>query len=590
MQSWQWLLRAAEAGNFMAEGMVGERWFWGVTAPRRDPAEARHWLEAALATAHTEALFRTPDPGSPEARQLATVRLLLGRLLIEGGAGLPDPPRGAALIAQAAGQNADALNEQARLYWSGITVDKDQAHAAELFREAAEKGSGPAAFNLAQGLRAGWAAAVTKNPEAEALTWYRRAAALGHVPAWVGLGEMLETGAGGVHDEDEALVWYRLAAARGEPLGQQHLADAYRSGRLGLARDPAEALRLYHIAADHGLPGAVFMLGVLAEMGEGQPADTDVALDFYHRAAAAAWPAAMMRLGDAARDGTLGQPQDDAAAMALYRRAAAFGLPPAQADLGWMLERGRGTLADPAAALEQYRAAAAHGAPFAELRLGQAYRRGELGLLPDDAAALTWYRAAAGHGNVDAMVALGLMLQNAQDTSAGSAEALALFRRAAAAGSPAGEVNLALCLWFGRGGATLDRVAAVRHFQLAADRGDATAEYMLSVAYRIGDGVAQDYRKMLDWAHKAAVQGDPDALNMIGSAILSGLDEQDDIPEAVAMLTLAVERTPVGGEARGQAEANLSTARTRLTEEQHPKVEARLAAWRALLETHAQGK
>jgi TPR repeat protein len=461
-------------------------------------------------------------------------------------------------------------------------VDKNQARAATLFREAAEKGSGPGAYNLAQGLRAGWVPPASTNREAEALDWYRRAAGLGHVPAWVALGEMLESGAGGVHDEAEALVWYRLAAGRADPLGQQHLADAYRTGRLGLPRDPAEALRLYHIAADHGLPGAVFMLGVLAEAGDGQPADPEVALGFYHRAAAAGWPAALMRLGDAARDGTLGQPHDDAAALALYRHAAELGLPPAQSNLGWMLELGRGTPADPAAALAQYRAAAAHDDPFAELRLGQAYRQGELGLAADNAQALKWYRAAAGHGNVSAMVALGLMLENVHDVPVDPAEAVGLFRRAAAAGNPVAEVNLALCLWFGRGGATLDRVAAVQHFQIAADRGDPTAQYMLAVAYRIGDGVTQDYGKMMDWAHKAAVQGNPDALNLIGAAILSGIDDKDGIPEAVAVLTLAAERAPVG-ETRGQAIANLSAARTRLTEEQHPMVEEQLTAWRALL-------
>ena len=192
---------------------------------------------------------------------------------------------------------------------------------------------------------------------------------------------------------------------------------------------------------------------------------------------------------------------------------------------------------------------------------------------------------AAGKGDANAMVALGLMLENAPS---GSTEAAALFRQAAAAGNTAGEVNLALCLWFGRGGASLDRVAAVQHFQVAADRGDATAQSLLSVAYRIGDGVKLDHGKMLDWAHKAALQGDPAALNMIGTAILSGLDEKDDIPEAVAVLTLAVELAPVG-ETRGQAAANLTIARTRLTEEQVPEVDKRLAAWRALLAAHAPG-
>ena len=164
---------------------------------------------------------------------------------------------------------------------------------------------------------------------------------------------------------------YQLAAGRGDALGQQHLADAYRTGRLGLPRDPAEALRLYHIAADHGLPGAVYMLGVLAEAGEGQTADADVALGFYRRAAEAQWPAALLRLGDAARDGTLGQTKDDAAAVAFYRRAAALGLPLAQANLGWMLERGRGVAADPAAALARYRAAATQGSPSRRCALGR---------------------------------------------------------------------------------------------------------------------------------------------------------------------------------------------------------------------------
>ena len=55
-------------------------------------------------------------------------------------------------------------------------------------------------------------------------------------------------------DEREALVWLRRAAARGHPQALYHLAWRYDAGE-GVPHDPAEAERLYALAAAQEPPG-----------------------------------------------------------------------------------------------------------------------------------------------------------------------------------------------------------------------------------------------------------------------------------------------------------------------------------------------
>jgi hypothetical protein len=67
---------------------------------------------------------------------------------------------------------------------------------------------------------------------------------------------MLQNGRGVAKDEAEAVRWYRLAAAEGNADAQYYLGFMFQHGR-GVAHDNVEAVRWFHLAAAQGHPSAV---------------------------------------------------------------------------------------------------------------------------------------------------------------------------------------------------------------------------------------------------------------------------------------------------------------------------------------------
>ena len=62
-----------------------------------------------------------------------------------------------------------------------------------------------------------------------------------------------------------------------------------------------------------------------------------------------------------------------------------------------------------------------------------------------------------------------------------------------------------------------DDAEAVRWYRLAAEQGDASAQYSLGVMYDFGRGVLEDDAEAVRWYRLAAEQGDADAQNRLGS-------------------------------------------------------------------------
>ena len=62
-----------------------------------------------------------------------------------------------------------------------------------------------------------------------------------------------------------------------------------------------------------------------------------------------------------------------------------------------------------------------------------------------------------------------------------------------------------LMLFYGMANATSP--SEVQAYRLAADRGDAAAEFTLGVLYEKGQGVRQDNAEAVKWYRKAAEQG-----------------------------------------------------------------------------------
>src|SRR5262245_26336865 len=75
------------------------------------------------------------------------------------------------------------------------------------------------------------------------------------------------------------------AVADSDPWAQVKLADIYLNGRGGVPPNPAEAAKLYALAADAGNPYGQARLGALYANGTGVPKDLNKAIELYQAAA-----------------------------------------------------------------------------------------------------------------------------------------------------------------------------------------------------------------------------------------------------------------------------------------------------------------
>jgi TPR repeat protein len=155
----------------------------------------------------------------------------------------------------------------------------------------------------------------------EAMTAWRKAADKGSTSAMVELGVLYGTGAGVAKDEAQARRLFERAAEAGNPRGVTNLAAL--SGGGGAAADPARARELLAKAAETNAE-AQYQLGLMMADGTGGAQDDAGARSLFEKAAAQNHPGALERMGAFAQAGR-GGPKDSAAAKAYYERAAALG-------------------------------------------------------------------------------------------------------------------------------------------------------------------------------------------------------------------------------------------------------------------------
>lgn len=80
---------------------------------------------------------------------------------------------------------------------------------------------------------------------------------------------------------EKAVIWYERAVALGDDLAMSNLADIYRKGKLGIAKDLKKAFDLYKRC---GLPYAHFRCGEAYEQGLGTEKDLEKAKTYYRLA------------------------------------------------------------------------------------------------------------------------------------------------------------------------------------------------------------------------------------------------------------------------------------------------------------------
>jgi uncharacterized protein len=167
----------------------------------------------------------------------------------------------------------------------------------------------------------------------EAMAAWRKAAEKGSTSAMVELGVLYGTGSGVARDEAQARKLFERAAEAGNPRGVTNLAAL---GGGGVASsDPARARQLLAKAAETNAE-AQYQLGLMMEDGTGGPADDAAARALFEKAAAQNHPGALERMGAFSQSGR-GGPKDTDAAKAYYEKAAALG----NEDAKKALERAR---------------------------------------------------------------------------------------------------------------------------------------------------------------------------------------------------------------------------------------------------------
>lgn len=157
---------------------------------------------------------------------------------------------------------------------------------------------------------------------ADAIAAWRKAADKGSSAAMVELGVLYGTGAGVAKDEAQARKLFEKAAQAGNPRGVSNLAALGGAGGAAPA-DPAQARALLGKAAETNAE-AQYQLGLMLSEGTGGAKDDVAARALFEKAAAQNHPGALERMGAFAQEGR-GGAKDKDAAKAYYERAAALG-------------------------------------------------------------------------------------------------------------------------------------------------------------------------------------------------------------------------------------------------------------------------
>ena len=182
----------------------------------------------------------------------------------------------------------------------------------------------------------------------------------------------------------------------------------------------------------------------------------------------------------------------------------------AMVRIGRMRELGNGVQRDMQQAANWYLKAAAAGNRESQTRIGYLYRSGT-GIKKDEKESARWFDAAAQQGDPVAMVEYGEALENGDGVKKDEAGAVALYRKAAAAGSGGAALrHLGRAYERGRG-VQKNEAEAARYYLQAAERNDAESMYLLGRMYKDGRGVEKSATQALDWFKRSAALGNREA-------------------------------------------------------------------------------
>jgi TPR repeat protein len=177
----------------------------------------------------------------------------------------------------------------------GEGVAFDRQAAIMWFRKSAQGGYAPAQFVL--GYFHQWGNGLEYD-HGEVVRWYGKAAAQGYAKAQYNLGRYYGQGQSEIgkvvrgqsdlvwskigipKNPGEAVKWYRRAAENGHLLAQYEMGKIYHSGE-GVAKDQVEAFKWWLKAAEQGHATSRFNIGVMYFLGRGTTKDFSEAARWF---------------------------------------------------------------------------------------------------------------------------------------------------------------------------------------------------------------------------------------------------------------------------------------------------------------------
>jgi TPR repeat protein len=198
-------------------------------------------------------------------------------------------------LACAQSNSPEALYDRAMDSITGVGPSQNISQGIDYFRRSADLGYGPAQIALGYYYETG--TTIERDP-AHALDLYRKAAQQGDpLGGWLA-GRLYFLGSGTVRNP-ESLKWLKIAADQNSAYG------AYYLGRLMADSDFTKAPKLYKIAADQGLPQAQYFYAKTLKDGRGIAQDRFNAYIWYTIAVDAGYANAGSDLNELDRGGFL---------------------------------------------------------------------------------------------------------------------------------------------------------------------------------------------------------------------------------------------------------------------------------------------
>ena len=273
--AWDWLLRAAQAGQPQAQFLVGLQYLGRQSCyvqhdVNPDPVEAQKWLRKAAsqgiigAQVMVARIDRQPPRGlTPDlAASLAGLRSAAARddapalaVLADytaNGLGQPADAAQAARLRQRASELGDPSATWVIVAgMSGKEASPEQLRRGfDMLGPCAESGDQRCQFELAMRYIQGRGTAADKP---QFFKWMKMAANSGNSTAEAHLGQTLLFDSGPDRDVKAGIDYLREAASRGNPEALGRLADEYRTGE-HIPQDLAKSWALYKLAAQRGDP------------------------------------------------------------------------------------------------------------------------------------------------------------------------------------------------------------------------------------------------------------------------------------------------------------------------------------------------